>query len=100
MYMKHTSALETLETLNLMVANCSKMNQLVFIFSQSTLHQFLFERFSIEKENGETVEYYAQLLKAIIMKISIPGNHSLIKLFCNSRFPHFPLLTVITMLGV
>lgn len=24
----------------------------------------------------------------------------MIKLFCNSRFPHFPLLTVVTILGV
>ena len=46
------------------------------------------------------MEYYVQLLKTMIMKMSSVGNTSLIKLFCNSRFPHFPLLTVITMLGV
>lgn len=41
-----------------------------------------------------------QLLKTIILKISQPDNRSMVKLFCNSRFPHFPLLTTATLLGV
>jgi hypothetical protein len=34
------------------------------------------------------------------MKASAEGNEFLIRLFCNKRFPSFPLLTVVTVLGV
>jgi hypothetical protein len=35
----------------------------------------------------------------MIMKMS-NAKDKLIKLFCNSRFPTFPLLTVVTVLGI
>lgn len=84
---------------NLLLANTSQLNNLVYIFSQPSLHEYLFDRFNIFKENAESVEYYIQLLKTIIMKISIHKNNSLIKLFCNNRYPSFPLLTMVTLLG-
>jgi hypothetical protein len=85
---------------NLLLANSSKSGHLVYIFSQPTLHDFLFERINIERESEETVEYFVQLLKTLILKVSGVENKSMIKLFCNGRFPHFPLLTTVVMLGV
>jgi hypothetical protein len=50
-------------------------------------------------ESGEAVEYYVQLLKTIVLKISTQGNNSLIKLFCNSRYSSFPLFSVVVTLA-
>jgi hypothetical protein len=97
---KGVPTLEILEIFNLLLSNSSKQPQLVFIFSQSALHEFLFTKFLIEKEATEAIEYYVQLLKTIILKISSPETHSLIKLFCNNRYPHFPLLTIVATLAV
>lgn len=44
------------------------------------------------------MEYYVQLLKTIILKIS-HGNSSLIKLFCNNRYSSFPLLSMAVTLA-
>lgn len=92
--------LDILETFNLLLANSNKLQQLVFIFSQPALHEFLFQKITIDKDHTDVIEYYSQLLKSIVLKISANGNHSLIKLFCNNRFPHFPLLTTITVIAV
>lgn len=50
-------------------------------------------------EAVEAVEYYVQLLKTIVLKISLQGNNSLIKLFCNSRYPSFPLFSAVATLA-
>lgn len=97
---KGVPSLEVLEIFNLLLSNSSKQPQLVFIFSQSSLHEFLFCKFNIDKESSEAVEYYVQLLKTTILKLSSPDTHSLIKLFCNNRYPHFPLLTTVAALAV
>ena len=88
-----------LETFNLLLANSGKPGHLVYLFSQPTLHDFLFDRIQYEREDSETIEYYVQLLKTITLKLSSPEHRSMIKLFCNSRAPHFPLLTVSLILG-
>jgi hypothetical protein len=89
-----------LELFHLLISNSNKPNDLVYIFSQPIVHEWLFERFSIYREREDTIEYYVQLLKTIILKASSADNNFLIKLFCNKRFPSFPLLTVVTVLGV
>jgi hypothetical protein len=81
------------------LANTTKESDLVYIFSQPILHEYLFEKFKIFKEGPEPIEYYIQLLKTMIMKMS-NGKDELLKLFCNGRFPAFPLLTVVTVLGI
>lgn len=83
----------------MLLSNTSKQSDLVYIFSQPILHEYLFEKFNIYRENGDAIEYYIQLLKTIILKISTTDNQTLLKLFCNNRFPSFPLLAVVTILG-
>lgn len=84
-----------LELFNLILANTSQTNSLAYIFSQPSLHEYLFEGFDVEgsqvQGQGEAVEYYVQLLKTIILKIN-NGHNSFIKLFCNNRYFSFPLL--------
>ncbi len=92
------SVISALEMFNLVLANTNQTNSLVYIFSQASLHEFLFSKFDLIKENSETVEYYVQLLKTIIMKMS-NGNASLIKLFCNNRYASFPLLSHVSYLA-
>jgi len=41
--------LAILETFNLLLANSGKPGHLVYLFSQPTLHQFLFERIQPER---------------------------------------------------
>lgn len=81
-----------LECLHLLLANTSKENELVYCLSQPTLHQFLFQVFDYRKEEPEALEYYVQLLKAILIKMG-DKQPALLQLFCNSRFPSFPLLS-------
>jgi hypothetical protein len=46
------------------------------------------------------IEYYIQLIKTILMKISEnPDNRLLIRMFCNTKYPNFPLLTYISILA-
>lgn len=96
---KHLPVVTLLEIFNLLLANTSQQESLVFIFSQGCVHDFLFERVSVFSEGTEAVEYYVQLLKTIVLKISIHGNNSLIKLFCNSRYPSFPLLSSVVAIA-
>jgi len=58
----------------------------------------LFERVDIDGDS-ENVEYYAQLLKTVIMKVS-RGESSLLKLFCNNRYASFPLLARSTYMAL
>ena len=88
-----------LELFNLILANTSQTNSLVYIFSQASLHEYLFETFKVEESNGEVVEYYIQLLKTIVYKIN-NGHGSLIKLFCNNKYSSFPLLCQTTFLAI
>lgn len=95
---KHVPIVSILEIFHLLLANTNEQDKLVFLFSQSTLHEFLFERIDIITESIDSIEYYVQLLKTIVLKLS-NGNNSLIKLFCNNRYPSFPLLTAIVTLA-
>jgi hypothetical protein len=96
---RHLPTVVLLEIFHLLLANTAQQNGLVFIFSQGCVHEFLFERFVVFTEGVDAVEYYVQLLKTIVLKISSHGNNSLIKLFCNSRYPSFPLLTAVATLA-
>lgn len=50
--------------------------------------------------DGDFIEYYVQLLKTILMKITEKEeNRSLIKMFCNNKYPTFPLFTYCTILA-
>ena len=92
-------AITVLELFNLILANTSQVDSLVYIYSQPSLHQYLFEGFRIDEQPAETVEYYVQLLKTLIMKMN-HGHPSLIKLFCNNRYACFPLLCQVTFLAI
>jgi hypothetical protein len=96
---RHLPVVVLLEIFHLLLANTTQPNNLVFIFSQGCVHDFLFERFGGFAEGVEAVEYYVQLLKTIVLKISAQGNNSLIKLFCNSRYPSFPLFSAVVTLA-
>ena len=89
---RHSKTLHVLELFHLLLSNTHQHTDLVFLFSQPLLHQYLFEKVQVHKEHSEAVEYYVQLLKTIILKLGAPGNESMLKLFCNARFPDFPLL--------
>lgn len=97
---KSLSSLTVLQLFHLLISNTNASNDLVYIFSQPIVHEWLFEKFNIYKEREEAIEYYVQLLKTIIMKAGGEDNHFLIRLFCNKRFPTFPLLTAPTILAV
>lgn len=42
------------------------------MLSQGAVHEFLFNRVDLLRESADAVEYYVQLLKAIIMRLSQP----------------------------
>jgi hypothetical protein len=87
-----------LELFHLLLANTAQTDCLVYVFSQPSLHAFFFQHFRLEQQPPELVEYYAQLLKTIVLKVN-SGQASLIKLFCNNRHPCFPLLAQATSLA-
>ena len=58
-----------LENLNLLLVNTRLSSELVYFLSQNCLHEYLFGN-NIMAQNGEFIEYYVQLLKTILMKIS------------------------------
>lgn len=64
--------LYVLECLNLLLANCYITSDLVYVLSQGAVHEFLFNRVDLLRESADAVEYYVQLLKAIIMRLSQP----------------------------
>jgi hypothetical protein len=64
------------------------------------MHDYLFGS-NVFGCNAEFVEYYVQLMKTILMRISEHQcNRFLIRMFCNERYPTFPLLTNATILAV
>lgn len=81
------------------MTNTKAEQELVYMLSQNVLHEYLFSS-SILKRDSEFVEYYVQLLKTILMKISEhEQNKSLLRMFCNNKYPNFPLLTYSTILA-
>ena len=72
---------------------------MVYFLSQNCLHEYLFGS-DILGESAEFIEYYVQLLKTILMKVTEnEENKSLIRLFCNNKYPTFPILTNSTLLA-
>lgn len=88
-----------LENLNLLLANTKIPSELVYFLSQTCLHTYLFGE-GVLGQGGEFIEYYIQLLKTILLKISEnEENRSFIKLFCNNKYPSFPILNNCSILA-